>query len=71
MYQYNWFHLDRFDGLDAKDDDVTNLDTGLDLSIEHKWDIYLQQMTNAQYAHYTFAVAQKVLTISSVGVTCT
>lgn len=70
IYQYNWFHRDKFDGvcLDDGDQVLTNLDTGLDLSIEQKWDIYCTTV-NAQFNHYDFAITQKMLTISSAGIT--
>lgn len=69
MYQYNWFHLDKFDGLCQKvEGELSNIDTGLDLSIEQKWDIYCTT-TNAAYNHYDFAVTQKMLTITSAGIT--
>ncbi len=68
MYQYNWFHLDRFDGLKGIES-ATNLETGLDLSVEQKWDIYMT-MTNAQYNHLTIVVTQKILTITKAGLTC-
>ncbi len=68
MYQYNWFHLDRFDGLKGIES-ATILDTGLDLSVEQKWDIYMT-MINAQYNHFTILVTQKILTVTKAGVTC-
>jgi len=64
IYQYNWFHMDNFTG---KDFNSTNLEDGLDLSIEQKWDIYCTT-ANTQFNHYDFAVTQKMLTISSSGI---
>lgn len=64
MYQYNWFYRDSFDGM-CSVEKLNNLDTGLDLSVEQKWDIYCTT-TNATYNHYDFAVTQK--TISSAGI---
>lgn len=69
MYQYNWFYRDRFDGLCLKEGEkISNLDTGLDLSIEQKWDIYCTTVS-AAYNHYDFAVTQKMLTITASGIT--
>jgi len=70
MFQYNWFHRDRWDGLSLKDEESqSNLETGLDLSVEQKWDIYCTTATATAYNHYDFAVTQKMLTISSAGIT--
>ena len=67
IYQYNWFHMDSFTGSKYE---PANLEDGLDLSIEQKWDIYCTMATNnINYNHYDFAVTQKMLTISSAGIT--
>src|SRR5689334_11081362 len=65
IYQYNWYHMDNFNGVSFEN---SNLESGLDLSIEQKWDIYCTT-TNAQYNHYDFVVTQKMLTVSSAGIT--
>jgi len=62
MYNYNWVWLENFSNRH-------NLESGLDLSISQKWDFYGITMTNATYNHYTFAITQKMLTISSSGIT--
>jgi len=69
MYQYNWFHLDNYTG----DVDIYNpenkdsLETGLDLSIEQKWDIFCNTVS-ANYNHYSFAIVQRMLTITPAGI---
>jgi len=71
-YYYNWVWIESFSGYDDKSCipiNSENLETGLDLSLERKWDFYGMTMTNANYNHYTFAVTQKMLTISSTGIT--
>jgi len=42
---------------------------GLDLSTEQKWDITFTMNAAVAYNHYSFAVAQKMLTVSSAGIT--
>lgn len=92
MFYYNWFYVDDFSGLEdltKKPYNSDNLEVGLDLSIERKWDFYAQQVNTAaaadadtaansvnaananggQYNHYTFAITQKMLTVSSAGIT--
>ncbi len=67
VYRYNWFHVDNWSGIDLKDSQgAFNKDAGIGLNLEQKWDIYAE--TAAQLNHYSFAVCQKVLTITSAGV---
>ena len=67
MYRYNWFHVDNWSGIDLKDSQgAFNKDAGIGLNLEQKWDIYAEAL--AQLNHYSFAVCQKVLTITSAGV---
>lgn len=68
MYHYNWFHLDEFSGMDIKDSHkLCNELGGLDLNVEHKWDIYCTT-ANAQHNHYSFAVCQRMLSIGPNGI---
>lgn len=67
VYGYNWFWLDDFTGSEFTTDN-TNLETGIDLSVEQKYELYLTTV-NAAYNHYLFAVTQKMLTISPAGIT--
>jgi hypothetical protein len=92
MFYYNWFWIEDFTGMEDKTKEPKNsenLEVGLDLSIERKWDFYAQQVNTVavgdadtiansvnaansnggQYNHYSFAVTQKMLTISSSGIT--
>lgn len=67
MYGYNWFWLDNFCNTKVLYEDE-NLDCGLPLDVEQKWDIYYT-LVSAAYNHYTFAITQKMLTINSQGIT--
>jgi len=72
IYNYNQFWVDDFCNYEKLWDDNSNLDSGLDLSVEQKWDIYITLatlMAGTAMNHYAFAVTQKVLTVSSTGVT--
>lgn len=68
IYSYNWFHCDSFENQIAPVDnlpvDKDNLITGIDLSIERKWDFVGQTMINAYYNHYTFVCVEKALSIT-------
>ena len=68
IYKYNWFHVEDFAGLDLKDSQGPfNKRAGLDLSVEQKYDIYMTTAGNA-LNHYSFAVTQRMLTISPAGI---
>ena len=90
MYYYNWVWIEDFtNNMNKAESDNDTKEVGLDLSIEHKWDFYGQQMNvqanpgpdsatgsfngansnNGSYNHYTFAVTQKILTVSAAGIT--
>jgi len=92
MFYYNWFWMEDFSGLEDKTIEPANsevLESGLDLSVERKWDFYAQQVNSVaagdadtelnsvnaansnggSYNHYTFAITQKTLTVSSAGIT--
>jgi len=68
MFYYNWVWIDNFSGFESCYG-CDNLSSGLDLSINQKWDFYGVNMTNTNYNHYTFAVTEKMLTVSSAGIT--
>ena len=38
MFYYNWVWIEDFSDMASKEDNGENLDVGLDLSIERKWD---------------------------------
>lgn len=71
MYAYNWFWLDSWDGKEITDEKSLsqNNSSGLDLSLEQKWDMYFVTMVNAAYNHYSFAITEKLLTIDNLGLT--
>lgn len=75
IYYYNWFWVDDWSGYVDKHtapDMTDNLETGLDLNRERKYDFYALSVNNigsAQYNYYTFAITQKLLTISTAGIT--
>jgi len=72
VYYYNWVWIENWGGYNEKShlpSNSENLETGLDLSSERKWDFYGMTMTNANYTHYSFAITQKMLTVSSAGIT--
>lgn len=69
MYMYNWFHCDDFSETSAPIESEVARDRNLVLGIpirnqEHKWDFYGTMGNTDNYNHYTFAVAQKMLTIA-------
>lgn len=68
IYQFNWVWIEDFTGV-MKGEDGSNLETGLDLNAEKKWDIYLTTAGNP-LNNFTFAVTQKMLTISKAGISC-
>ena len=75
VFYYNWLWIEDFTLKDNKEDKMAdNKLAGLDLSVERKWDFYATQVNNnaaaAQYNYYTFAVTEKLLTVSSAGITC-
>lgn len=77
IFYYNWFWLEDFSGITKETTNEQNLETGLDLSVERKWDFYGVTMNTSnnvnanlgQYNHYTYAVTQKMLTVTSSGIT--
>lgn len=73
IYSYNWFHCDSFENQIAPIDnlpvDKNNLITGIDLSIERKWDFVGQTTINASHNHYTFVCVEKALSITPTMIT--
>jgi hypothetical protein len=76
IFYHNWVWIEDWTGYADKEKEPSNssnLETGLDLSQERKWDMYAQQVSNnignVQYNLYTFAVTQKMLTVNSNGLT--
>jgi len=72
VYYYNWVWIENFAGYvekSGKVGDSDNIESGLDLSLERKWDFYGISMVNDNYNHYTFAITQKMLTVNSTGIT--
>lgn len=72
VYQYNWCWIDDFsENINPDEKSIMtkadNYETGLNLSLEQKWDIYI---TNANVAlnHLSFAVCQKLLTVGPSGI---
>lgn len=71
VYYYNWVWIEDWTGLSDKTinpKDTSVLETGLSLDLERKWDFY-GTMVAGNYNHYTFAVTEKMLTITSQGIT--
>ncbi len=64
QYNQSWFHMDQFyeDSCDSKH---ANLDKGMSLIIERKYDLLTTNLTGAQYNWYTHAICQKDLHIGS------
>jgi|GEM_PF-5367726 len=89
MYYYNWHWIEDFSAIENDNKNKQNLESGLDLTTEHKWDFYAYQVStispasgagvtyskasananSGQYNHYTFAITQKLLTITPSGIT--
>jgi hypothetical protein len=79
VYSVNWFHCDDWTGIfdSKKKDEKDNLETGLTLDLEQRWDIYITSANPDPgagpayfpYNQYTFAITQKMLTISPQGIT--
>ncbi len=68
IYEYNWFHIDDYTGLPAiESKKLQNGEAGLDLSLDQQWEFFGTQMINGTYNHNTFAILQKVLTVTEQG----
>jgi len=67
IYAYNWCFIENFCG--EKTTEVhPNLDCGIPLDIEQKWDIYYTT-PNLTLNHYLFGVVQRLLRINKDGIT--
>jgi hypothetical protein len=64
VYNQNWFHRDKFYEESKTIIDDSNLNSGLSLRVERKYDI-LATTSNTQLTWYTFAICQKMLHIGS------
>jgi hypothetical protein len=64
VYNQNWFHQDKFYEDSKSSVPGTNLDKGMSLILERKYDFMANMVTNATtYDWYTFAICQKELHI--------
>lgn len=76
VYQYNWFHVDSFDGMTLVEKN-DNEEVGLDLSLEKKWDWFATLPATLVFPgafplnYHTYAITQKLLTVSNAGITVT
>lgn len=73
IYSYNWFHCDSFENQLSPNDslpvDKDNLITGIDLSIDRKWDFVGQTTIAGPWNHYTFVCVEKQLQITPTLIT--
>jgi len=70
MYQYNWTHIDSFDGDDSLKENHQNRDYGLDLDVPRN---YLLQLNTpnapaTNLAEYSFCILSRVLHIGKDGI---
>ena len=65
-YRNNYFICDMFSG---EEDDLSKdvVDSGLDLTHEHKWDVIVNK-NNSVFNFYTFAIVTRTLMISPQGI---
>ena len=73
MFAYNWCWVERFDDLLSPADKPfkvpnSNLEVGLDLSVEHKYDFVSICNPYSTLVHYAFLVAQRELHITNQGI---
>ncbi len=71
IYNYNQFWVEDFCNSGDLTKENHNLDCGLDLSIEQKWDIFVTIASAAAatvFNHFSYAVTQRVLTVVPSGV---
>jgi len=69
IYANNWFWMDDFTKLGHCHEKDKNLDDGIPLDVEQKWDIYYTMPAAVAYNHYIYAITQKMLTINTAGIT--
>ena len=74
MYKYNWMHIDDFSDRvscceerpHSVNDD--NLEQGIDLNLEKKWSFESNHPTGQSLQHYTYAICQRMISISPDGI---
>jgi hypothetical protein len=66
-FKFHWAHLDKFEDV-ATEDPNDNIVSGLPLDVEQKWDINCTTGAATAYNHYTFAITNRPLVISSGGI---
>jgi hypothetical protein len=72
-FQYNWTWLENFDDAISpiqepkQPVDIVNLEQGLDLNIEQKYD-FVATTSNNGFNHYAFSACQKMLIVNQNGV---
>lgn len=69
IYGFNWFWVDDFTELEKLYHSNPNDDIGIPLDVEQKYDLYLTMNGTLNRNNYTFAVCQKMLTVSAAGIT--
>lgn len=68
-YKYNWFWVDCFDcGVNDLQARASNINSGMPLSVEHKYVFEAEQINNAAHNFYSFTVVSRMLTINPDGV---
>lgn len=70
IYHYNQFWVDDFCEYQRLWDTNSNLQCGLDLTKEQKWDIYLNIASTENLNHMVFAVLQRNVSVTKAGLTC-
>lgn len=68
-YKYNWFWVDCFDcGVNDLQARASNINSGMPLSVEHKYVFEAEQINNFPHNFYTYTVVSRMLTINPDGV---
>ena len=75
-FAYEWTIVEDYTNAKPKDElpmkpDLENLIAGKLLDTERKIDIYLTITEGGQYNHYSFAITEKLLTVSASGIALT
>jgi hypothetical protein len=70
MYQYNWVHIDSFDGDDSLKENHQNRDYGLDLDVPRNYLLQLNtpNAPNTNLAEYSFCILSRMLHIGKDGI---
>ena len=69
IYGFNWFWVDDFSESEKLYNYNPNDDVGIPLDVEQKYDLYLTMNGSLTRNNYSFAICQKMLTVSAAGVT--